>query len=670
MIGYEKILREMTLEEKLSLLTGSESMKTCGIDRLGIPNKNMADGPHGVRLSREEDCVSFPNLCSVAATWDIELIEQLGEGIGRDCQAHEIDMLLGPGVNIKRHILCGRNFEYMSEDPVLAGEMGAAYIKGLQKMGVSASLKHYACNNQEADRTTINVDVDLRTLREIYLKAFEIAVKKSKPDSVMCAYDRVNSIWCSENRFLLKEVLKDEWDYEGFVVSDWGAVHDIGRAVRAGLDLEMPQNPNIVNELKEALDQGKVTQEEIDEAVRRVLSFVLKERKEKIPCTRSALHECAKKAAEAGIVLLKNENEVLPLNSSKYKKIGIVGEFAQSPNISGQGSAEVNVKLEYIDSPLEKLREILGPETEVCYYKGYSKSEYSSEMLWPTLSEFQDFMKECDVVVFFVGTMVSEDTEKHDRRSAYFNPNYEMFIDEARAAGKKSVVVMQTGGAMILGSWHKWVDGIVEMWLAGEAAGSAAADVLTGIANPSGKLPETFPNCMRADLEYPGDGNVVKYSEGFEVGYRYYDRHPKEVCYPFGHGLSYTNFAYTDMKTEICGDEIRVSLKVTNTGNCAGSETVQIYVGGFQNSVRRPQKELKAFRKVYLRAGESENIEVLLHTEDFAFYNVTLRDWITESGRYKIFAAASAQDIRCENEIYIEGNAPYTLYKSKTDRIG
>lgn len=667
---YESLLTQMTFEEKCSFLTGSGSMETFEIERLGIPEKKMADGPHGVRCGIEEDCVSFPNLCSVGATWDVELVEKLGELIGKDCQEHGIEVLLGPGVNIKRHILCGRNFEYLSEDPVIAGEIGGAYIRGLQKMGVSASLKHFACNNQEKDRITLNVDVDERTLREIYLKAFEVAVKKGRPDSVMCAYNRINSLWCSENPFLLKKVLKEDWGYEGLVVSDWGAVHDIGRAVSAGLDLEMPQNPNITEKLKAALEQGTVTMEQIDQAVLRVLSCVMKEKKEKQPYSREELHEGAREAAAAGVVLLKNADQVLPLQSEKYKTVGVVGEFAKNPHISGQGSAEVNAKPEHIESPLEELKKNLGPDVEVKYYEGYSKSSYSQEMLWPTLGAFHEFMKDCDVVLFFVGSMVSEDTEKHDRRTAYLNPNYEMFIEEARYAGKKAVVVMQTGGAMILGSWQKSVHGILEMWLGGECAGGAIADILTGKRNPSGRLPETFPTCMRSDLEYPGDGNVVCYKEGVEVGYRYYDRHPEEVLYPFGHGLSYTTFAYEELKTEIKEDGVQVQVTVSNTGDVDGSEVVQLYVGSCGCSVRRPVKELKGFQKVFLKAGESKRVTFFLQTEDFSFYNVTLQKWITESGTYKIYAAASCQDIRCTGEIYLEGNAPYTQHHADTDRIG
>lgn len=664
-------LSRMTLAEKLSMLTGGDHMETHGVERLGIPAKRMADGPHGVRSHTVSDCVAFPNLCSVAATWDVALTEALGTALGSECVRQNIDMLLGPGVNIKRHILCGRNFEYFSEDPVLAGELGAAYINGLQETGVAACLKHFACNNQEKDRQTLNVELDERTLREIYLKAFEIAVKKANPMAVMCAYNRVNSLWCGENRYLLTDILKKEWGFEGLVISDWGAVQNTQRSVKAGLDLEMPRNQTVADNLKKALEDGAISGAEMDEAVSRVLRFSMAPKAPRTQYDRQAQHTLARKIAAAGIVLMKNERNVLPLTPEKYRNIAVVGEFASAPIISGQGSAEVNTDASYIDSPLKELQAMLGENVNLRYYEGFGKRAYSDIMLWPQLYGcFAEFLKPADVVLFFIGSMVSEDTEKLDRRSAFFNPNYEMFIEAALDAGKKVIVVMQTGSAMVLNDWHTRVDGLVEMWLGGEGAGGAIADVLTGKVNPSGKLPETFPNRLRTDLEYPGSGGVVEYRERFEVGYRYYDAHPTEVAYPFGHGLSYTTFSYGDIHVEKEENEIRVSVKITNTGMVDGDEIVQLYIGGFQNSVRRPIKELKAFHKVHLKTGQTQKVAFCLCEQDFGFYNVTVKDWVTEAGNYKIYVGASATDIRCAADVDLEGNAEYTLRKSAFDRIG
>lgn len=666
----EKLLREMTFEEKALLLTGGGSMSTCGIARLGIPAVRMADGPHGIRGEEEQNCTSFPNLCSVGASWDEEIVSRLGEALAEECIERGIRLLLAPGINMKRHILCGRNFEYLSEDPLLAGKLGAAYIRGLQSLGVGASLKHFACNNQEENRVNVSVEADLRTLREIYLKGFEIAVKEAKPASVMCAYNRLHSIWCSENRYLLTEVLREEWGYEGFVVSDWSAVHDPGRAAAAGLDLQMPKNAGIVTALQKALEQGTVSMEAIDRAALGILRFVCKEAPQKRTYDRDKQHMTARNIAAAGIVLMKNEDQVLPVTPEKYHSIAVIGEFADSPLISGQGSAEVYTRPEYIDSPLEELKKALGDGVEVRYRESYKKGAYSDTMLWRKQGEFLRFVGDSELVLIFAGSMVSEDTECFDRRSASFNPNYERLIEAACDAGKKVVVVMQTGGAMILGSWHRKVSGLVQMWLAGEGAGGAIADVLTGRVNPSGKLPETFPNRMRTDLDYPGSGNVVEYREREAVGYRYYDRHPEEIDYPFGYGLSYTRFEYGRMETETAGDTVKVSLQLRNAGDRDGAEVVQIYVGSCSAARRRAEKELKAFRKVWLRAGETASVQFTLDSDAFSYYNVLMRKWVVESGEYEISAAASSRDIRQQSRVYLAGGAPYTQSGNGRDMIG
>ena len=667
-----ELIKEMTLEEKARLLSGSESMRTMAIERLGIPAAKMADGPHGIRGDADKNHTSFPNLCCLGASWDVDMAYKMGEALGNECAENDISMLLAPGINIKRHILCGRNFEYLSEDPVLAGELGAAYINGLQSKGVGSSLKHFACNNQEKDRTMVSADIDERTLREIYLKGFEIAVKNARPASVMCAYNKVNSIWCSENRHLLTDVLKKDWGYEGFVISDWGAVHDIGKAVAAGLDLQMPENTKIVEKLKEALEQNKLTMEDIDAAVERVLGFVMnsKSQKETLHYDRSRQHEITQQIAASGIVLLKNEEHTLPIIPGKYKEISVIGEYAQDPLICGQGSAEVNVSSDYIDSPLDELKKALGGTVNIRYRETYRKGAYSSTMLWPTLGEYTEFIKNSDMVILFIGSMVSEDTEYFDRTGAEYNPNYGMFIEHACAIGKKVVVVMQSGSAMLLGNWKNQADAILQMWLGGEGAGKAITDVLTGKVNPSGRLPETFPNKLRSDLAYPGNGWYVEYSEKENVGYRYYDRHPEEICYPFGHGLSYSTFHYHDPKVKVQKNSVEVEFQLTNVSETDGYEVVQIYIGKTTSTVRRAEKDLKAFRKVFVKAGQTVRVQFFLQKEDFAYYNVMLGRWITESGEYRIFIAASARDIRLEDRVVLEGNQPYTMLPNGRDMIG
>ena len=665
------ILEKMTFSQKVKMLTGGGGMCTAEIPELNIKSKNLADGPHGARLEPEKNCTQFPNLCALSATWDLGIAKKMGEALAEECKKHDIDMLLAPGINIKRTPLCGRNFEYLSEDPYVAGKMSASYIKGLQESGVACSLKHFAVNNQEKYRCEISAEVDERTLREIYLKPFEIAVKEAKPESVMCAYNKVNSVWCSENPFLLTEVLRDEWGFDGLVVSDWGAVHNIVFAVLAGLDLQMPPNENIEAELEAGIKSGDITMEEIDKAVLRILKFVLKDRNKSRGYDRFKQHEIAKNIAESGITLLKNDDKVLPLTSKKYKKIGVVGEFAKNPLISGQGSAEVLTNNEFIDSPLEELKKIL-PNCEITYKEMYKRSSFSENMIWPEVygDEFTKFVSESDIVLIFAGSMISEDTEMFDRRSVFLNPAYELIAEAVKGMGKKSVLVIQNGSALSLESVKNSVSGIVEMWLGGEGAGSAVAEVLCGKVNPSGKLPETFPKKLRVDLEYPGNGNYVVYNERLDVGYRYYDKHPEEICYPFGHGLSYTEFSYDKLKVYKENGGYRICFNLKNVGEFDGAEVVQIYISDVSSTAVKPVKELKAFKKVFLKSGEEKQIQMNLSEEDFAYYNIILHKWVVENGLYKILIGSSSQDIRILEDIYIDEKMPYSITKVNDAMIG
>lgn len=663
----KELLTQLTIREKAELLTGDAGMLTHAVERLGIPARNLADGPHGIRHEKEENCTSFPNLCSAAATFDTDLVYEMGEALAVDCIEHDVDMLLGPGINIKRYANCGRNFEYFSEDPVLAGELAAAYINGLQSLGVAASLKHYALNNQEKDRLNISVEADERTLREIYLKCFEIAVKKSQPKSVMCSYNKYQSIWCSENKYLLTDILKNEWGFKGFVVSDWGAVQNAGRAIAAGLDLQMPYNWIMADTLERAIADGILTEERLDDAVSRFLSFALSEKSKNTVYDRAKLHDVARRVAAGGTVLLKNEG-VLPLTSEKYKKIAVVGEYGDNALSYGQGSAEVFPHDEYIESPLTELKKAL-PESEFVYLKTYEKRSFSDVMLWPKVGAFLEDIKDCDIVLMFVGAMESEDTENFDRRTLAINPNQEMFIDAAVNNGKKVVVICQSGSAMVFGRWRNRVDAILQMWLGGEAAGGAIADVLTGKTNPSGRLPETFPKKERRDLDI-GNGLVVRYGEGFEVGYRYYDLHPEEIAYPFGHGLSYTEFEYKEASLAREGDVLNITLKLKNIGSCDGAEVVQVYSAKPLSCVSRAQKELKAFKKVFLKAGEEKEVCISLSCSDLAYYNPALRDWVVENGEYLLHIAASSRDIRKTLVFKAEDEMPYTTKQISEGMIG
>jgi beta-glucosidase len=670
-MNLDAIVKELTLEEKAALLTGATSMTTGEVEKLKLKAKRFADGPHGVRTTPEDKCTAFPNLCCVGATWDRALVYQMGQALGDECIEHGIDMLLAPGINIKRTPLCGRNFEYFSEDPLISGEMGAAFINGLQSRGVGASLKHYALNNQEIGRNTVSVEIDLRVMREIYLKGFEIAIKKSNPQSVMCSYNKVFSVWASENKYLLTDILKKEWGYEGFVVSDWGAVQDICRCLCAGLDLQMPRNENLLEQVTNGLQEGRISMEVIDGAVKAMLRFLYIDKAQPAkPFNRAEQHKLARKIAADGIVLLENRNNALPLTSKKYKKIAVMGEYAVAPLISGQGAAEVYPGEENIDNPLEELKKALGDDVEITYLEAFKRGELPSKMIWPQRRIWEAFVKDADAVVIFAGSMESEDTEQFDRLTTNMNPNIEYVIDRVCKFNPNVIVVLQSGSALIPGPWRKKANALVQMWLGGESAGGAIADVLTGKVNPSGRLTETFALTQRTDLEYPGDGNKVRYSEGFDIGYRYYDKHPEQIAYPFGFGRSYTNFAYSDFSVTRNGNQLELSATVSNTGEVDGCEVIQIYVAKEESLVTRAVKDLKAFEKVFVKAGQSALVTINLDIQELAYYNIMLNQWIVEPGEYEIMFAVSARDLLHSSYIQIDDPVPYSMKVTGTTMIG
>lgn len=659
--NIKEIVKEMTLKEKAEILVGGSSMGTAENERLGIKSANFCDGPHGVRLEHvEADSVSFPSLSALGATWNEELLYKVGTALASECIRFDKDMLLGPGLNMKRTDLCGRNFEYFSEDPVHTGVLGSAYINGVQDKGVGACAKHYAVNNQETDRLYISSEIDERTMREIYLKAFQYVVKHSSPASIMCAVNKVNSVLCSENKKLF-DILKKEWNYEGFVMSDWGCCKDSVKSVKAGLDLAMPINSNFVPRLMEGIEKGEITEDEIDEAVIRVLNFTLNCNKEKEGLNRSECHNICREAEEEAIVLLKNDDDVFPITKEKYKRIVIVGEFAEKPVISGYGSSRVFPGEENIESPLKYIREYCGDDIQVDYVPLYKTDEYPKESQFNYLIQLHG-MADADLVIMFAGREQSVETEGTDRVTSHLNPLFEFFIKRIYPINQNIALVVQSGGAFLQLSWQNKLKGIVQMWHGGEAAGSAIANVLFGKVNPSGKLSETFPKNTRTDIDWPGDGFKVCYDEKWRIGYRYYDLHPDEIWYPFGYGLSYTKFEYSNLSIKNTENGVSVKCCVKNVGDTAGKDTVQVYFSDRVSTFSRPVKELIAFKKTKLLQPDEEiTVEFEISNEDLAYYNTTLDKWVVEPGTYEILIGASSQDIRLTGEYKYIADCEYTI---------
>ena len=670
MKNIKQILNQLSIEEKSAILTGKGGMSICGAERLGISDAELADGPHGVRIEHGEkyNCTSFPCLAALGSSWDRETAYEMGKAIAADCIEHGKDMILAPGANIKRTDLCGRNFEYFSEDPVLTGEMAAAYINGVQELGVGTSLKHFAVNNQEVDRLFVNAEIDERTMREIYLKGFQIAIEKSNPTSLMCAVNKVNAVLCSENKHLLTDILKNDWKYDGFIMSDWGCAKDIAKSVSAGLDLMMPSKGDISDTIKKCLENGTVTEEEIDNAVGRILRFLINHKLKNIKYDRKKQHDIAKKIAEESIVLLKNEKNILPITDKKYKKIVVIGEYADKPVISGYGSSKVYVSEQYIDSPLECMKKLL-PDTEITYIPLYSTDRYFDDSHFNLLPQL-DPVDDADVVLMFVGRQQSVETEGTDRISSHIDSYYEFFIKRIYPRNSNIVLVMQTGSTVLPLTWQEKVKGIVEMWYGGEAAGAAIADVICGKTNPSGKLAETFPLKSRSDIDYPGDGYKVCYDEKWRVGYRYYDLNPREIWFPFGHGLSYTEFEYSDLNVVPVSGGAKISFSIKNIGKTDGKEVVQLYISDRVSTVSMPDKELKDFAKVFVPAGQAKRVEFTLSDSQLAYYNTSLGKWVVEPGVFDILIGASSRDIRLRGEYVYDKECEYTLNYSAEQIMG
>lgn len=673
------LIKKMTLEEKAALCTGATPWTTTPIDRLGVPEMTLSDGPHGVRRVEDVDALvsaslpatCFPTASCTASTWDVGLLREMGQALAEECIALGVDVLLGPGVNMKRTPLCGRNFEYFSEDPYLAGELAASFIEGVQSKGVGTSLKHYTANNQEYQRLTISAEVDERTLREIYLAAFETAVRKAKPWTVMCAYNKVNGTYCSENHKLLTEILKDEWGFEGLVVSDWGAVHDLVASLKAGLDLEMPgPRPRHTKAVVEAVRSGILDEAVLDEAVRRILGIVFKAAETPKGGTFdiAAQHALARRIAAEGMVLLKN-NGILPLKNPQH--IAVIGRSAETPYFQGGGSSHINPTL--VDSPFGELQKLAG-NAKLSYAEGYPADGGSDQAL---IEQAVEIARSADVALLYIALPESKESEGYDRPDLDLTPQQVALIKAVTAIQPKTVVILNNGAPLVMADWIDDAAAVLEAWMMGQAGGGAIADVLYGRVNPSGKLAETFPLRLAdtpAYLNYPGGNGEVRYGEGLFIGYRYYDARQMPVQFPFGYGLSYTTFAYSNPKVSATTfkdvDGVSVSVDITNTGEVAGKEVVQVYVSDRKSGLVRPSKELKAFGKVSLEPGETKTVTLPLDFRAFAYYHPAYRQWITEDGEFDLLIGASSADIRCTLTVTLQSTLklPCLLNRESTLR--
>ncbi len=660
-MDIKALVAQMTLEEKAGLCSGADFWHTKAVERLNIPAIMMSDGPHGLRKQDQKGdhlgvndsikAVCFPAACATAASFDRDLLRTMGEAIGDSCQHEELALVLGPAVNIKRSPLCGRNFEYFSEEPYLAGEMAAAHIHGVQSRNVGTSIKHFAANSQEHRRMSSSSDVDERTLREIYFPAFETAVKREQPWTVMCSYNRLNGVFASENPWLLTDVLRKEWGFEGFVVSDWGAVSNRVAGVRAGLDLEMPASGGHNDKkIVEAVKAGKLEESVVDQACERILGIVyrfLENARPDTPWDQESQHLFSARIAAESMVLLKNEGGVLPL--SKEDSVAFIGEFAKKPRFQGGGSSHINAFK--TTSALDAAQGL-----NVTFAQGYRGNETSDEMI----AQAVDAAKKAKAAVVFAGLPDSFESEGYDRTHMGMPDCQNQLIEAVAAANPHTIVVLHNGSPVEM-PWIDKVQAVLEAYLGGQAVGLSVVQVLFGDVNPSGHLPETFPKKLSDNpsyLFYGGEGNTAEYREGIFVGYRYYDKKDMDVLFPFGHGLSYTSFAYSNLRLSAESirdtDTLTAAVTVTNTGKRAGKAVVQLYVGDRESTVIRPVRELKGFEKIELQPGESREVTFTLDKRAFAYWNKELHDWHVESGEFVIEIGASSRDIVRRASVQVE----------------
>lgn len=665
--NIQELISKMTLEEKIALTIGRDFWSTNGVERLGIAPIALNDGPHGVRkpaasseigIGSSFAATCFPTANTLACSWDTALVEEVGKALGEECLALDVQVLLGPGVNIKRTPLGGRCFEYYSEDPVLAGEMGIAFVNGVQSKGIGTSLKHYACNNQEFERMSISVEVDQRTLREIYLAAFERVVREARPWTVMCAYNKVNGVYASEHTQLLHDILKKEWGFEGVVVSDWGAVNQKEKALEAGLDLQMPGYPgDHTAHMVRLVRDGQLSETVIDEAATRVLRMMVLGRENRRPGSvfdPEAHHALARKAAAESIVLLKNMDNMLPLQVEQLSSVALIGRFAKQPRYQGSGSSQVVPTR--LDTGYDELQSWLGGTVHTTYADGYDEVGLLDEAL---LHEAVEQAKAADVAIIFAGLPGAYESEGYDRKHLFMPDSHNRLIAEICQVQSNTVVVLHNGGAVAM----PWIDApkaILEAGLGGQSVGGAIVDILSGKVNPSGRLAETFPARIEdtpSYINYPGEVNKVYYGERLFVGYRYYDKKEITPLFPFGYGLSYTTFEYTHLrinKTEMDASEtLDVTVTVHNKGSRAGKEVIQLYVQSLTSQFIRANKELKAFAKVALEPGESKHVSMTLEDRDFKIYDDERQSWRMEGGEYNILIGSSSDTIVLSERVLV-----------------
>lgn len=663
MESIDVLVSQLSLEEKVALCSGEDFWHTKSILHANIPSMMMCDGPHGLRkqagdtnfleMNKSEEAICFPSAATTACSFDYQLLKRLGQVLGKECLSENIGLLLGPAINIKRSPLGGRNFEYFSEDPHLTGELATTYILGVQEQHVGTCLKHFACNNQESYRMTASSEVDERTLREIYLAGFEKAIKRAKPWSVMSSYNRLNGEYVGESKTFLTDILRDEWGFDGFVVSDWGAVNQRVPALKAGMDLQMPGNHGMNDDvLLKAIKNNEIEEEVLNQSVKRILEKVLlsKKNKKHPPFNKNHHHQLAKEIAVESAVLLKNEG-ALPLKSSG-SKIAFIGEFAKAPRYQGGGSSHIQPYR--VSSALEAVKEI----TEVSFAEGFLPEDSSlNERL---LHQAIELAKSCEVAVIFAGLPESFETEFYDRPHMRLPDVQNRLIQEVAKVQKNTVVVLHNGAPIEM-PWVNEVNAILEMYLSGEAVGEATVDLLFGLVNPSGKLAETFPLRLEDHPAYLSSKVVdhhVYYNERFFVGYRYYDAKNMDVLFPFGHGCSYTTFKYDQLRIsqlEIKDNEsLVVHVDVTNTGKVFGKEIVQLYVENPTEGAIRPVKELRQFKKVALNPGETRTASFTLAKRDFAYYHPKIHDWYVETGDYGILIGKSSREIVLKETVRVK----------------
>jgi beta-glucosidase len=667
-----EILKALTLDEKIRWTAGNNMWTMIGAPRLGIDPIVVADGPHGVRVYKEgpknqaldqaelAPSTLFPTAAAMAATFHPELIQQVGAAIGAECNMYGVDVLLAPGVNLKRSPLGGRNFEYYSEDPYLTGRMATAFIQGVQSTGVGATIKHFALNEQEDQRRFVSTEIDERTMHEMYLEPFRMAIKEANPWAVMSSYNRIHGEYASESKDLLIDVLRTKWNYDGVVMSDWHAVQDKIKSIRNGLNVEMPGPSEFETELREALKRGDLSEADLDRSLEPLLYMrekVIVNPNKGSKADLDQHHDLANRVAKEAIVLLENDG-ILPLNGDPH--LGVIGEFARHPRINGGGSATLRPYRQ--DTPLEFLKR----EWTISYAPGYDEERTNEDLL----DEVDRTIESCDIVVLFTGTTASLETEGKDREHMDLPAGHLAVWERIRQSGKPVVVVLMNGSAVNVTPLIGSANAVLEQWFLGGASGQALVDILAGRVNPSGRLSETFPIRLEHTPHYgffPSMDDVVDYhGDLIRNGYRYYDTHDYPVRYPFGYGLSYTTFEYknltlsSDRITDV--DSLQVTIDITNTGSRAGQEVVQLYVEDVEHTLPRPKKELRRFKKMHLEAGESKRVTFTLEPRDFALYMPTTGTFEVEAGAFRIHIGPNVRDIALVETLTVDRTTPFPLH--------